>query len=81
MPAKLADGPLGTGCRRDVDFVDHTNYLASARGRPVGGGNCWWCTGGVAFIDTDTNFVVVLPTTAHSISAATTRPVSWSEVA
>jgi outer membrane immunogenic protein len=49
------------GIEGDVDFADHINYLASARGRLgwVSGDWLFYGTGGVAFIDTDKNFVVV----------------------
>ena len=54
-------GPWVLGVEGDVDFADHINYLASARGRLGWGAGNWlfYGTGGVAFIDTDNNFVVV----------------------
>ena len=49
------------GVEGDVNFADHINYLASARGRLGWALGDWlfYGTGGVAFIDTDNSFVVV----------------------
>jgi outer membrane immunogenic protein len=49
------------GVEGDIDFADNINFLASVRGR-LGFATTNWLfygTAGVAFIDTDTNFVVV----------------------
>jgi outer membrane immunogenic protein len=49
------------GVEGDVDFSDNINFLASARGRLGWALGDWllYGTAGVAFIDTDNNFVVV----------------------
>jgi hypothetical protein len=49
------------GIEGDIDFANNINYLASVRGRLGWATTDWlFCgTAGVAFIDTDTNFVVV----------------------
>jgi outer membrane immunogenic protein len=54
-------GPWVLGVEGDFDFAENVNFLASARGRLGWGLGNWlfYGTGGVAFIDTDNNFVVV----------------------
>jgi outer membrane immunogenic protein len=49
------------GVEGDIDFAENVNYLASARGRLGWAAGNWlfYGTGGVAFIDTDTDFAVV----------------------
>ena len=49
------------GIEGDFDFAENINYLASARGRLGWALGSWllYGTGGVAFIDTDNDFVVV----------------------
>jgi outer membrane immunogenic protein len=49
------------GIEGDADFADNLNYLASVRGRIGWALGSWllYGTGGVAFIDTDKDFVVV----------------------
>ncbi len=48
------------GVEGDFDFAENINYLASARGRLGWAAGDWlfYGTGGVAFIDTDNDFVV-----------------------
>ena len=49
------------GVEGDFDFADNINYLASVRGRVGWALGSWllYGTGGVAFIDSDNDFVVV----------------------
>jgi opacity protein-like surface antigen len=49
------------GIESDFDFADNLNYLISVRGRIGWALGSWllYGTGGVAFIDTDNDFVVV----------------------
>jgi outer membrane immunogenic protein len=49
------------GVEGDFDFAENINYLASVRGRVGWALGSWllYGTGGVAFIDTDNDFVVV----------------------
>jgi outer membrane immunogenic protein len=49
------------GVEGDVDFANNINFLASVRGRLGWASESWlvYGTAGVAFIDTDNNFVVV----------------------
>jgi len=53
-------GSWVVGVEGDFDFAKNLNYLASARGRLGWAAGNWlfYGTGGVAFIDTDSNFVV-----------------------
>ena len=48
------------GIEGDFDFAENVNFLASARGRLGWGLGNWlfYGTGGIAFVDTDNNFVV-----------------------
>jgi outer membrane immunogenic protein len=54
-------GSWVVGIEGDFDFAENINYLASARGRLGWALGDWlfYGTGGVAFIDTDNDFVVV----------------------
>ncbi len=54
-------GTWVAGVEGDFDFAENINYLASVRGRLGWAFGSWllYGTGGVAFIDTDTNFAVV----------------------
>src|SRR6185312_14217579 len=54
-------GSFLVGVEGDVDFADNINYLASVRGRAGFALGSWllYGTGGVAFIDTDTDFTVL----------------------
>jgi len=54
-------GTWVAGVEGDFDFAENINYLASVRGRLGWALGSWllYGTGGVAFIDTDTNFAVV----------------------
>ena len=53
-------GPWVLGIEGDFDFAENVNFLASARGRLGWGLGNWlfYGTGGIAFVDTDNNFVV-----------------------
>jgi opacity protein-like surface antigen len=54
-------GPWVLGIEGDFDFADNINFLASARGRLGWALGNWlfYGTGGVAFTDSDNDFVVV----------------------
>ena len=54
-------GTWVVGVEGDFDFAENINYLASVRGRLGWALGSWllYGTGGVAFIDTDNDFVVV----------------------